>query len=192
MTLLDTTVVIVPGLRDHAAQHWQTLLAAKLPHSVTVPPLTQERLSCAARVAALQETLAQVAGPVVLVAHSAGVMTVAHWARQHRREIAGALLATPADLEQPLPEGYPALAALRANGWLPIPREPLPFPALVGASGNDPLARFERVAAYAADWGAELVHLGDVGHLNPAAGYGDWPQALDLLARLMQQMETST
>ena len=26
-------------------------------------------------------------------------------------------------------------------------------------------------------WGSALVDLGEVGHLNPASGYGDWPQA---------------
>ena len=36
------------------------------------------------------------------------------------------------------------LGELSANGWVPIPRQPLPFPALVAASRNDPLARFER------------------------------------------------
>jgi len=193
VTLHDVTVVIVPGLREHVAEHWQSLLVRRLPCSRTVEPLAHDKLSCAARVAALDATLAQVEGPVVLAAHSAGVMIVAHWARLHRRDgIVGALLATPADLEEPLPAAYPTLNALSEHGWLPIPREPLPFPAIVGASRNDPLARFERVAGFAAAWGASLADLGDVGHLNAAAGYGEWPQALDLLAQLMQPLETST
>jgi len=192
VTLHDVTVVIVPGLREHVADHWQTLLVRRLPCSRTVEPLAHDKLSRAARVAALDATLAQVEGPVVLAAHSAGVMIVAHWAQLHRRDgVVGALLATPADLEESLPANYPTLAALREHGWLPIPREPLPFPAIVGASRNDPLARFERVADFAASWGASLADLGDVGHLNPAAGYGEWPQALDLLAQLMQPLETT-
>jgi predicted alpha/beta hydrolase family esterase len=192
VTLHDVTVVIVPGLREHVAEHWQTLLVRRLPCSRTVEPLAHDKLSRAARVAALDATLAQVEGPVVLAAHSAGVMIVAHWARLHGRDsIVGALLATPADLEEPMPASYPTLAELREHGWLPIPREPLPFPAIVGASRNDPLARYERVAGFAASWGASLADLGDVGHLNPAAGYGEWPQALDLLAQLMQPLETT-
>jgi predicted alpha/beta hydrolase family esterase len=27
----EATVLIVPGLRDHVPQHWQTLLASRLP-----------------------------------------------------------------------------------------------------------------------------------------------------------------
>jgi len=184
-TLQDVTVVIVPGLRDHVAAHWQTLLADQLPRVRTVPPLERDKLSRAARVAALQRTLDDVDGPVLLAAHSAGVLTTVHWAATATRPITGALLATPADLEQTLPAGYPTPDALQAGGWLPLPRKPLPFPALLVASRNDPLAAFHRVAEFARDWGARLVDLGQVGHLNPAAGYGPWPRALDLLEQLL-------
>jgi uncharacterized protein len=178
------TVLIVPGLRDHVAQHWQTLLEHKLPKAASVPPLEHDKLSCAARVAALDAALEKIDGAVILVAHSAGVMITAHWARKHSRRIRGALLAAPADLETPLPEGYPAIDALAHNGWHPIPRGPLPFPSIVGASRNDPLAQFERVAAMAQDWGSRLVDLGDVGHLNPASGFGEWPMAVPLIHEL--------
>ena len=109
---------------------------------------------------------------------------VVHWAQRHRRAIRGALLATPADVESPLPEGYPAMEALRQNGWLPIPRQPLPFPSIVAASTNDPLGRFDRIAELAAAWGSRLVDVGPVGHLNPAAGYGEWPLAESFVAQL--------
>ena len=33
------TVVLVPGLRGHVEDHWQTRLAAALPTARTVPPL---------------------------------------------------------------------------------------------------------------------------------------------------------
>jgi predicted alpha/beta hydrolase family esterase len=39
------------------------------------------------------------------------------------------------------------------------------------------LPRYERVSALARAWGSRLVDLGEVGHLNPASGFGDWPQA---------------
>jgi len=146
--------------------------------------MERDKLSCAAWVAKLDESLAAIAGPVILVAHSAGVMIVVHWAQRHRRPIAGALLAAPPDFESPLPEGYPTHEVLRANGWLPTPRAPLPFRSIVGASTNDPLARYERVETLALAWGSKLVNLGNVGHLNPASGYGDWPQAEELIREL--------
>lgn len=109
---------------------------------------------------------------------------VAHWAQHHTRRIKGALLATPADVENPLPPGYPTLAELEAGGWCPIPRQPLPFPAIVAASRNDPLAAFSRVEEMAKAWEAQLHDAGEVGHLNPPAGFGPWPQGLDLIAAL--------
>ncbi|MFC3816382.1 RBBP9/YdeN family alpha/beta hydrolase [Lysobacter sp. GCM10012299] len=186
---IQSTILIVPGLREHVPEHWQTLLAAGLPKVHTVPPLEQDKLSCAARVEALDRALAAIDGPVILVAHSAGVMMVAHWALSSAgdRPIKGALLATPADVEIPFPVGYPTLDTLRENAWLPIPRSRLGFPSLLAASRNDPLCSYSRAESLAHDWGSELVDLGQVGHLNPAAGFGKWPQAMELIARLDDQ-----
>jgi len=178
------TVLIVPGLRDHVAEHWQTLLGARLPRVRSVAPMGRDDLDCAARIAAIEREARAVEGPLVIVAHSGGVVMLAHWASRTRRRVAGALLATPPDFERPMPEGYPSLAALEAGGWLPVPRAPLPFPSLVAASRNDPLGDFERVAELARDWGSRLVDLGEVGHLNPASGFGEWPMAERLIAEL--------
>ena len=141
-------------------------------------------LDCAARVAAIEAAAQAIDGPIVIVAHSGGCIMVAHWARQTKRAVHAALLATPPDFETPMPDGYPTLEALDAAGWLPVPRAPLPFRSVVAASRNDPLGTFERVRELARDWGSELADLGEVGHLNPASGYGDWPQALDFINRL--------
>lgn len=181
---MSVTVLFVPGLRDHVADHWQSHAARALPGSVTVEPLTQDRLSLAARVNALDAALHGIEGEVVLAAHSAGCLMVVAWAQNPTRVIKGALLATPADVEHPLPEGYPTLADLTANGWCPIARQRLPFPAIVAASHNDPLAGFERVAGLAESWGAELFDAGHVGHLNPPSGFGAWDDALPLIAGL--------
>lgn len=185
---MDSTVVIVPGLRDHVADHWQTLLADDLTRHGRpvhiVGPLRTERLSRHARVAALDRTLRGIAGPVLLVAHSAGVAITVHWAQSGSRPVRGALLATPADLEFPLPEGYPTTAELDAHGWNPLPRRRLPFPSIVAASTDDPLGRYRRITGMAETWGSRLDTLGAVGHLNPASGFGPWTRAEDLLADL--------
>lgn len=184
----DITFLIVPGLRDHVEEHWQTLLARQLPKSVTVPPLEHDKLSRAARVEALNSTLAGIEGPVVIIAHSAGCITTVHWALQHAQQagrVQAALLATPADLENPMPAGYPTVDQLQSNGWAPIPRQSLPFKTLVAASRNDPLAQLSRIEDLAADWKAELVDLGEVGHLNPASGYGPWDGVHALLKQLV-------
>ena len=57
------TILIVPGLRDHVAEHWQTLLAAQLDRVQTVEPMGRENLDCAARVLALEKRARAIDGP---------------------------------------------------------------------------------------------------------------------------------
>ena len=188
MSVTEPTILIVPGLRDAVAQHWQTLLEARLRAAgrpvAAVLPMGREDLDCAARVGAIERAARSVEGPLVVVAHSGGCIMVAHWAKKTRRAVRGALLATPPDFEKPMPPGYPTIEALRAGGWLPVPRERLKFRTIVGASRDDPLASFARVVGLANEWGAEVEDLGWVGHLNPASGYGEWSGADPLVARL--------
>lgn len=188
-TTPQPTVVIVPGLRGEVAEHWQTLLAGALASAGraarTVPPLTQDPLSREARVAALEEVVSAMSGPVVLIAHSAGCIITVHWAQRHRTsQVRGALLATPPDLDQPMHEPHPGPELLQEGGWLPVPRTPLPFPSIVAASSDDPLAGHDVVVGLAKDWGSRLVEIGAVGHLNPASGYGSWPRAEEFLCEL--------
>ena len=184
-SMSNPTVLIVPGLRDHVADHWQTLMAARLPLVRSVPPLEHEKLSCRARVDAIDRALQGIDGPVIIVAHSAGAIMVAHWAATRRvSDIRGALLAAPADLETPMPAGYPTTEALKDNGWLPIPRAALPFPSIVAASSNDPLTHLDRARKLARSWGSRFVELGEVGHLNPHSGFGEWPRAEELIREL--------
>ena len=182
------TILIVPGLRDHVEAHWQTLLTGSLRQRGDtvrcVPPMGRSDLDCASKVAAIEREAQAIGGPLVVVAHSGGCVMVAHWARQTQRPVLGALLATPPDFETEMPEGYPTLQALRDGGWLPVPRERLPFPSIAGVSRNDPLGSFEAVSGLARDWGSRIVDLGEVGHLNPASGHGPWPQAMQFIEEL--------
>jgi predicted alpha/beta hydrolase family esterase len=43
----------------------------------------------------------------------------------------------------------------------------------------------------AADWDATLLELGEVGHMNPASGYGLWPMAQTLIEQLQLGCELS-
>ncbi|WP_231758455.1 RBBP9/YdeN family alpha/beta hydrolase [Microbulbifer elongatus] len=173
----QATVLIVPGLRDHVEEHWQTHLESRLQRVCSVPPLTENRLDCDARIENIQRQIERISGDIILVAHSAGCLMVAHWAARYTREIKGALLAAPPDMQADWPPQYPTPDTLREQGWEPLPQQPLPFPSILAASTNDYLASFNAAGHMAATWGSKLVNLGDVGHLNPASGYGPWPMA---------------
>ena len=182
------TIVVVPGLRGHVEDHWQTRLAATLPNARVVQSFGRDKRDLAGRVADLHQVVQETDTPVTLVAHSAGCLVTVHWAMQHDLPVRGALLATPPTLVRPLPAEYPSMEELRESGWLPIPRAPLRFPSIVAASTDDALGHYEEVRALADAWGGRFMGIGPVGHLNPSSGYGEWPGAealLDVLAGML-------
>ena len=89
----------------------------------------------------------------------------------------GALLVAPGDVERP------DLAA-QIHGWAPIARQPLPFPALLVGSRNDPYCSLERAEALAQAWGARFVDYGERGHINAESGLGDWAEGHGWLQQL--------
>ena len=138
-TTRHATILIVTGLRDHVEDHWQTHLERKLSSVrkvVSVPPLETDKLSCAARVAAVQQAIEIIEGPLIVVAHSAGVIMMVHWAQKHTRKLEGVLLAAPPDFESPLPAGDPTPESLQANRWLPLPRHAQPVRSVVAPSAG--------------------------------------------------------
>jgi predicted alpha/beta hydrolase family esterase len=183
--MTDATVVLVPGLRGHVEDHWQTRLAATLPNARTVRPLGRTEPALTARVSLLDQIVEDVDGPVVIVAHSAGVLVTVHWAASYEgTSVVGALLATPPAFAEELPPEYPSVSQLRHNGWLPVPRRPLPFPSILATSTDDALANPVRLRAMANAWGSRVHSLGAVGHLNPGSGFGEWPEAPSLIEQL--------
>ena len=112
---------------------------------------------------------------VVLIAHSLGCVTVAHWAAQYGHLIKGALLVAPSDVDTAHYRAFPT------TGFGPMPLQPLPFPSKVVASTTDEWVTLERAQQFAQAWGSELVNIGDAGHINAASGHGPWPDGLELL-----------
>jgi predicted alpha/beta hydrolase family esterase len=178
--LVVTRVLLVPGRSAPLPQHWQVRWAQAHPEYRWVPRPEGPALDLDARVAALHEAIGESPEPAVLVAHSAGCLTVVQWASVHIGPVRAALLVTPPYLD---PDWKPAAD----DTELPIvvPRARLPFFSIVVASRTDPNAEFERSVEYAEDWGARLVDAGDAGHLNTEAGYGPWPAGEQLLAELV-------
>jgi uncharacterized protein len=171
MRLSDVEILIVPGWTNSGPDHWQTRWQARLKTARRVEQTDWARPDCklwteAVVAAALEATL-----PVVIVAHSCGVATVAHAAqRLHADKVLGAFLVSPSS------EATTAAIAGIDPTFVPFPRDPLPFPSLLVASRNDPMCAYSAAGDMALDWGSTLVDAGDVGHINTASGHGPWPE----------------
>ncbi|WP_308723746.1 alpha/beta hydrolase [Metapseudomonas otitidis] len=178
--------LILPGWQGSPDDHWQSHWERTLPNAQRVEQADWDQPDRAGWVAALERAIDAERTPVILVAHSLGCVTVAHWAAQADpdvlRRVRGALLVAPADVERP---GCPEAL----TGFAPIPRTALPFPTLLVGSDNDHAASPQRALQLARDWGAEPAILAGAGHINVKSGHQRWEQGFAYLYRLQGRIE---
>ncbi len=186
----DAVPLIVPGWQDSGPDHWQSRWQARL-NALRVQQTDWHTPRRNDWVLGLQRAIAEADRPVLLVAHSLGCITIAHWALtapgafQARRLVRGALLVAPADVER-------AEAPAELRDFAPVPGRRLPFPTVVVASTTDPYCAFDRAQFFASRWGAQLVSLGDAGHINADAGYTEWAEGFALLHTFDVRLATAT
>jgi predicted alpha/beta hydrolase family esterase len=176
-----TRFLLVPGRGIPRPEHWLQRWARAHPEYRWAPRPPGPPFDVRARVRDLHEAISAAAEPAVLIAHSAGCITVAEWARRHEGPVRAALMVTPPYIDPewtPGPDDPPDLA-----DWV-MPRDRLPFRTILVASRTDPYTTFEQFEQYAREWGAELFDAGDAGHIETASGYGPWPDGERLVATL--------
>ena len=177
--MMSGTVLIIPGLSGSGAAHWQSHWEKLLPNAIRVEQSDWEnpkRTPWVERLAAAIERHPD----AVLVAHSLGCALVANTVNQDPpTKVRAALLVSPTDVDRRTLNEDPL------REFAPMPLDRFPFRTIVAASRNDPYVDFERAAFFAEVWGAELVDVGDKGHINADSGLGDWPEGLAILERLM-------
>lgn len=121
-------------------------------------------------------------GPVVLVAHDLGCVTVAWWAEYEQPAfcdpVVGALLVAPPDVD--LPGRDERLARLGA-----CPRKELPFPSYLAFSRSDTSCSYRTALGLARDWGSRFAEMSEIGHIDAQSNLGDWPEGERLLERLI-------
>ncbi|SCE06932.1 hypothetical protein GA0115251_138813 [Streptomyces sp. TverLS-915] len=174
--------VVVPGIDGSDEAHWQSRWEAGWgAEAVRITPGSWSAPDLEDWVAAVGKAYEAVAGrgPVVLVAHSLGCWAVAEWLRRARPEDAAAFLVAPPD-----PHG-PAFPAEAAPGFVPLRPAPLPCPALLVASADDPYCTPRKSADLATAWGARLRLVGRRGHLNTTSGVGEWGEGRELLGEFV-------
>lgn len=183
-----STTLIVPGWHGSGPEHWQTWLESQLPDARRVSKVDWDVPILARWSGAVRNEIDRVSGAVWLVAHSFGCLAAVVAAADRADRVAGALLVAPADPDRFSPLGFRGESvAPRLDSVAPwLPRSHLPFPSIVVASTNDPWAQFMKAAYWAERWGSRLISLGPAGHINIDAGFGPWPEGLELLRALQQ------
>jgi uncharacterized protein len=169
---------IVPGLGNSGLEHWQTFFEQSNGNFQRIIQQEWDAPDCNDWVTTIDKAITGYdPATVILIGHSLGCTTIAHWATQYNKKIKGALLVAPSDIENPV-------YTFPATGFSPIPVKKISFKTIVVASTNDQWVSLERANYFADCWGSEFVNIGDAGHINADSGHGKWQQGLEILKEL--------
>ena len=175
--LFGSTVLILPGLGNSGEQHWQTHWEKQFDF-IRLDQQEWEKPNANDWVITIEKRIASLnTDNVILVGHSLACATIVLWSSRFNRKIKGALLVAPSDTEA---SSYP----LGTIGFTPMPLNKLPFPSITITSGNDFYVTLNRARFFAQAWGSTFVNIGEAGHINTDAGFGEWPAGLEFLKEL--------
>lgn len=191
MKTSETDILIVPGWSSSGPDHWQSRWERNLPTARRVEQddwINPERDAWVGR---LMSHVAEAKRPVLLIAHSLGVATVAHAAAKLPVGlVVGAFLVAPADVDNA--DAWPVTRGetftQNGRGFAPLPAQPLGFPSALIASANDPYCTLDRARQLASTWGSTLVEAGEAGHINTESGHGPWPEGLMRLGWFLKNL----
>ena len=170
-----TNYLIVPGLGNSGPEHWQTYFQNSGDNFYRIEQQEWDAPTCKEWITNIDKRVTEFdLSTVVLVGHSLGCATIAHWATTYKRIIKAALLVAPSDLEA-------AQYTFPATGFSPIPLNKINFKTMVVASTNDIWVSLDRAKFFADSWGSEFINIGNAGHINAFSGHNNWMEGLELL-----------
>ena len=173
-----TNYFIVPGLGNSGPDHWQTYFENSGQNFIRINQKDWDTPASADWVKNIDEALSGYdLSTVILIGHSLGCTAIANWAKHSQKIIKGALLVAPSDLEAPKYN-------FQTIGFDHVPLDKINFKTTVVASTNDEWVSIERAMFFAANWGSELINIGEAGHINAAFGFGKWDEGLEILKSL--------
>ncbi|MEM9026734.1 MAG: alpha/beta hydrolase [Pseudomonadota bacterium] len=183
MKAREADILILPGLGGGAPDTWYHRWLPKLGTARRVEQPDFWAPDRDVWVANVLSAVHNAERPVVIIGHSAGVITAVHSAATAPAgKIHGAFFVGTPDLASHLEE-FPQAATL-----LPPPMDKLAFPSLMVASRTDPYCAYDVAAGFAASWGSRLIDAGDAGHLNADSGHGPWPEGSLTFARFISSL----
>lgn len=172
--------VIVPGLGDSDAGHWQTRWQEEWgPIASRIAPDCWQAPDLEDWIGAVDDAVGRTGtDDVILVAHGLGCLASAAWLSAGSASIRAALLVATPD---------PRTLRVKADAadFSELRLEPLRVPGLVVASEDDPYCRPPAATALGRAWGLPVARVGALGHIDSASDLGGWQQGRVLLARLL-------
>lgn len=179
MKKFEAQNILIPGLRNSDAGHWQTDWERNYPKEFgRVNQSDWERPNKDAWVNRIELELEDCNYEnLVLIGHSVGCATIVHWQNEFAHHIKGALLVAPSDVDHP---NFPSYI----TGFAPMPVRKLPVPSIVVASSDDHVVTIERAKHFATCWGSEFVIIQNAGHIETKSGFGKWEYGLELVQKL--------
>ncbi len=193
MKTSDVDILLVPGWLNSGPDHWQSRWERNLKTAQRVAQADWEVPDKTAWVDNIVAAAAAGTRPVVLVAHSLGVIaSVAAAPLLPAGKVVGAFLVAPADVDnsRDWPENQGHAWPQDSFGFAPVPMQPLPFPSLLLAANDDPYCSQARAQAFAAAWGSNFVDVGPAGHIADGSGHGPWPDGLLRFGRFLADLKS--
>ena len=170
-----TNYFIIPGLGNSGPDHWQTYFEESQANFQRINQQEWDSPNLSDWIETIDKVIsAYDPMTVILIGHSLGCSTIAHWAVNYKKKIKGALLVAASDFETPQ-------YTFPAKGFTPIPAEKINFKTIVVASSDDPWVSLDRAKYFADSWGSEFINIGNAGHINAASGHRQWTKGLDIL-----------
>lgn len=183
MKASDADILIVPGYKNSDPDHWQSRWQARLSTARRVEQEAWSKPERADWTAAIAKAVNEAEKPVVVVAHSLGAAATVQAIPEFSKNLAGALLVAPPEVENP------KIRPRHLMTFGPYSRDPLPFPSIVIASRDDPYSSYEAADDIAAAWGALFMDAGKAGHINAESGFGPWPEGLMVFAKFLSKIK---
>jgi predicted alpha/beta hydrolase family esterase len=165
-------IIIVPGLGNSGALHWQTQWQQRLPNAERIELPQWQQPDLRSWVDAIIDA-ANRHDDSYIIAHSFGCLaTVVALSQLHQR-VRGILLVAPAD-----PDKFKLADVL--------PQSALPVAGVMVGSLSDPWLTWGKAQVWAQRWELPIFCAGDAGHINIESGHGAWPEGWQLLEKLQQ------
>lgn len=174
-----TRIIIVPGLGNSGAEHWQSRWQQRLPNAARIALPQWQRPDLHSWVDGIVSAVGHHTNNY-LVAHSFGCLASVIALDKLAHRVRGVLLVAPAD-----PDKFKLADQL--------PHSTLPVPGLVVGSLSDPWLSWGKAQLWAQRWELPIYCAGHAGHINVESGHGEWHEGRQLLKKLQQpdEMELS-